>query len=63
MMPLNLYIYVSHDSGSVLVGNVWNDSLDSLDPSIEEMKFQFGEHKKTHPKHTLVSKLKLQDLL
>lgn len=34
-----------------------------LDPSIEEMKFRFGEHKKTHPKrlnlkHTLKQTMK-----
>lgn len=34
-----------------------------LDPSIEEIKFRFGEHKKTHPKrqnlkHTLKETMK-----
>ena len=41
---------------------VWALSND-VDPSIEEMKFRFGEHKKTHPKrlnlkHTLKQTMK-----
>jgi hypothetical protein len=44
------------------VAPVWALSND-VDPSIEEIKFRFGEHKKTHPKrlnlkHTLKRTMK-----